>query len=565
VSNSIPQPSRDLLSLMKFNWQPTPAHSVYLRYSGEQGYTNNPSAATSPALLDWQNGVADQNNQFVLNGVVGDTWVINSTTVNQFTSQYLFNTHTEVYPKCPLNIPSLGVNSCLGDHLSFPSFATYISNDNPHWTWDRDWQFRDDISKQLGRHSIKLGVNYTFWPKYGGFYAYSSPGTLTFFADPNTIVNNTNGQYPQGFQTPGIIRSIFETSAADGASIGTYNVVDSWSWAAYAQDDFKITSKLTMNFGLRWEAYNIFNSPENLATNATYRALKAIGSPYGQLPNFRKGVFQPRVGIAWDPRGNGKDVFRLSYGIFEVVQINAASWQEDYQELPQKGLYYYETIANSAVGVGQLAKFIYGVTPLPSPPPNTNTILPGLNTTGVWYDALHDKQAVTHQYHLGWSHMLPHDSVISVDHTDILLYNGWRGLDINPIINGVRPLSAATQSVFGSPTTFGPVFIESAVDHALYDETAVHYERRFSARASFQANYILAWAHGMGGTGDGTTLANATSANSGYSAISPQIRRPRAAIFMPRTNTVQPSSMNGIGSRLPGSSCFPSRSRSPPP
>jgi hypothetical protein len=94
--------------------------------------------------------------------------------------------------------------------------------------------------------------------------------------------------------------------------------------------------------------------------------------------------------------------------------------------------------------------------------------------------------------------------VLSVDHTDILLYDGWRTLEVNPLINGVRPLAAALQSVFGSSTLLGPVYIASAVDHAFYDETVVHFERRFSARASFQANYVLAWANGMGGNGDGT-------------------------------------------------------------
>jgi hypothetical protein len=530
--SAIPQPSRDLLTLGKINYQPNAQHSMFLRYSGEQGYTNNSAALTTPALFTWEKGVGDQNKQYVLNGAVGDTWVVNPTTVNQFTAQWLFNTHDTHYPICPRNIAYLGVNSCLGDHLSFPSFGTYIANALPDWeTWDRSWQFRDDLSKQMGRHALKFGVNYTFWPRYGGFYAYSSPGTLTFFADPNTIALNLNGQYPQGFQTPGALKTITETSLANGANIGTYDVTDTWSWAAYAQDDFKVTPKLTMNFGVRWEAYNIFNSPQNLATNATYLVLKAIGSPYGKLPNLAPlaslNNFQPRIGIAWDPRGNGKDVFRLSFGIFGVVQANASTWLQNYQETPQAGTYYLEILANSVVGKGALANFIYGVTPLPAPPPTSKTIVPGFNTSGVWYDPFHDKQAVTDQYHLGWSHTLSHNSVIAVDHTDMLLYNGWRPLDINPLINGVRPLAAATQSVFGSSTMFGTVFVQSAINHARYDETAVHYERRFSARASFQVNYVLAWAMGMGGTADGNGSATlASAANGSAASISPQFPSP---------------------------------------
>ena len=525
VNGSIPQPSRDWLYMGKVNWQPTSNHSVFFRWSGENGSIQNDFSGNTAINLNWE-PYQDKNIQFLMNGATGDSWVISPTTVNSFTAQWISFKHDNQYPHCPLNIPALGPDSCLGESLAFPSLSSGISYAYGDWfTRERKWQWRDDLSKQIGRHALKFGIDYVYLPTYGGFFAGGSPGTISFFADASTIVGNTNGQYPQGFATPGIVRSITEYSVAvdgGGQSVGTYYSKDNWTAGVYAQDDFKVSTRLTLNLGIRWDGFSLFNSSGNRAQNVTYLALKAIGSPYGKLadlPSFTD--YQPRIGIAWDPRGNAKDVFRISYGIFYADQIKNTTYQRDYLSPPQTGIYYAQTIVDPAIGQGQLANFIFGQTPLPPVPPISKTLVPGLNTAGYWYDPTHTKDAQTQQYHAGWSHAVGSNSVLSVDHTAILGYNLWRTLDVNPLINGVRPLAAAFKSVLGSSTLMGPVFVTSAVDHSLYDETVVHFERRFSTRASFQVNYILAWSRAMGGSADGTIRTAAQfpqtpSASGGY-------------------------------------------------
>ena len=508
VNGSIPQPSRDYLYMGKVNWQPSASHSVFFRWSGENGSIQNDFSGQTAINFSWE-PFQDKNIQFLMNGAAGDSWVVNPTTVNSFTVQWISFKHDNQYPKCPSNIPSLGPDSCLGESLSFPSLSTGISNAYPDWfTRERKWQWRDDISKQVGRHALKAGIDYVYLPTYGGFFAGGSPGTISFFDDPNVIVTNSNGKYPQGFATPGIIRSITEYSVATnsgGQNVGTYYSKDNWTAGAYVQDDFKVAPTLTLNLGIRWDAFSLFNSSENRAQNVTYLALKAIGSPYGALPNLPSLTdWQPRIGVAWDPRGNSKDVIRVSYGVFYADQIKNTTYQRDYLSPPQTGIYYYQALVDPAVGQGTLANFVFGQTALPAVPPITKTLVPGLNTAGYWYDPKHAKDAETQQYHAGWSHALGTGTVVSVDHTDILGYNLWRQLDINPLLSGVRPLASAFQSVLGSSTLMGPVYITSAVDHSYYDETVVHFERRFSTRASFQVNYVLAWSNAMGGTADGT-------------------------------------------------------------
>jgi hypothetical protein len=505
IGGSVPQPIRDLLIQGKVNYQLTANNSLFLRYSSENGYVDNDFFSGKTGLLSWAPGYSDQNNQKLFGGAMGETWVINNRTVNQFTAQWLGFEHDNKFPVCPYNVPALGIDSCVSEHLVFPSVTVGPANGFPDFTnISKQWEFKDDLSNQLGRHSLKFGVDFNWLPVFGGVFGSATPGSLNFFDDPLTILNNTNGKYPQGFQTPGALSSLTLTSSAGG----TYWSKDNYEFGAYVQDDFKVSRKLTLNLGLRYDIYNLFNTQANLATNRVYQILKTIGSPYAQLPQTPKNDWQPRVGIAYDPKGNGNDVIRASAGIFSNPQIKNTTFYEEVEQQPY--VLYPERFVNSKVGVGQLPNFIYGVTPIPAIPPTTlNATYPvNGNTLGYWYDPKQFKNVMSYQYHLGWAHKLGGNSVISVDHTFILGTNGWRWLDINPVINGVRPLASALNAAYGG-NILGEILIDESVNRSHYDETQVHYEKRISARASFQVNYVLAWASGMGGVSDGTLKAMA--------------------------------------------------------
>src|SRR4029453_1282982 len=125
------------------------------------------------------------------------------------------------------------------------------------------------------------------------------------------------------------------------------------------------------------------NQP-NLERNRTYLALKEIGSPYGGLPQTDKNNFSPRVGLAWDLKGDGTSVVRGSYGLYYVMQIKNTYYQRNYIE--KDTVFINQTFANSAIGSGQLPTFIYGVSPLPPTPVNPTNFPAGGNNTGYWYD-----------------------------------------------------------------------------------------------------------------------------------------------------------------------------------
>ncbi len=182
----------------------------------------------------------------------GWTWVVSPTAVNEFRAQYAYYLHDDLS-----GVPCLDLAACVPKRLTFPSVASdrpFFAQDS--WVnFEKKFEIMDNFSKQIGNHSLKFGVDMGWLPTFYANLMFQSPGAIAFFDDPSVIVNNTNGRYPQGFQTPGIVRSITQTSLAP---------VDGWSdkayfFAAFAQDDWKVTPRLTLNLGLRYDINEMSN------------------------------------------------------------------------------------------------------------------------------------------------------------------------------------------------------------------------------------------------------------------------------------------------------------------
>jgi hypothetical protein len=501
VGPAVPQPFRDFLGQVKVNFQASPKHSVFARYGSQHGYVNNPALGATNAL--WPNvPFAQQNHQSLWSAAAGWTWVANATTVNEFRAQYAYYLHDDIS-----GVPCQDNPTCIPKRLVFPSVATnqpfYA---HPHWVnYEEKFEVMNNFSKQVGRHALKFGADYARLPVFYADLNVNSPGNIAFFADPSVIVNNTNGLYPQGFRTPGIVRTI--SVSATGPNVPGRSD-KAWFAAAYAQDDLKVSPKLTLNVGLR---YDIEEMNNNCCwdKNRTYQILKAIGHPYGQLPKTDTRNFAPRVGGAYDLRGDGKDVARGSFGLFYATGIITSVYSADIQAQPT--VYFTQTYANSTIGSGQLANFVYGVSPLPTAPNAPTDFLRGGNATGAslspgFSDARSINSAV------GISHLFRADTVLSVDYMHVVTQKGWRSLNINPLVPNpdnpmgprVRALAADLQRVYGDPALLGPTSVLCACNRGVYDGVDVHFERRF-AQTAVTVNYTLAWARGMGGSTDFTT------------------------------------------------------------
>ena len=516
-SRTVQQPSRDLMSQAKVNLVLNQTHSAWFRYSSEYGYVNNDFLGANGALLSFSD-VVDHNHQGMWNVAGGWTSVITPTLVNQVGIQYLNYTHDMHYPSCP-NSPvqqgvNLGVNACMPGKFFFPSVSTgpAIGGGFPLWTdLDNKLEFKDDISKQIGRHSLKAGAYYVHQPIFGGIFGCCSYTVL--FDDPSVIMSD-KVRFPNGFSSPmpafvqlttqtiGDYSSVEKSLGSGGATNCQTNLVPNcaendwgranYNFSTYAQDDFKVSPRLTLNLGVRYDVYN-YIGPRQLPNNRTYQILKAIGSPYGRLPRIDRNNWQPRLGFAWDVTGDGTDVIRGSYGLYYVQGLQQVYWQRNFAS---------QSVIFSAT-TAFIPDFIPGVTPLPTTAQNLTQLQAGAGNSGQWYDPdLQDQQS--RQAHIGWSHTFGPQTVISLDYSNVRNYHGWRQIDINPVLpsTGERPLAAALQRVYRDSNLLGPVILAASLNRSKYDELAVHFERRFSSASSLIANYTLARAWAQGGETD---------------------------------------------------------------
>ncbi len=241
-------------------------------------------------------------------GTVQDTLTIGNNKVNEFRFQYarrglsyFYNTKIPAGSDPAVNIPG------------FAFFGrepySYIQR------VEQRYQFTDNFSWTLGHHDTKFGgdVNYlpitaVFTVNYGGVYDFGS-----FSAANLGFVNPSPNGLPD-FSPLSAVQAYGAGLPGDFIQgIGKPN--DSFKnipIGVFWQDAWHMRPNITLNFGLRYdvEIPPKFTPPGTLA-QAGY---KFLGLQKGIQTD--KNNFQPRIGLAWDPKGDGKNVIRASYGLF---------------------------------------------------------------------------------------------------------------------------------------------------------------------------------------------------------------------------------------------------------
>jgi len=178
------------------------------------------------------------------------------------------------------------------------------------------YQFSDDLSWSIGSHSIKLGADFNYIPlkavftvNYGGVYDFSSVTAANLGFDtslcpnPNNCFQDLSGVQAYGAGVPGVF-----IQGLGSPSDKFTNFPMGFFW----QDSWRARHNLTLNYGVR---YDVEIPPK-------FKAPTGLGAFGYNYLGVQKGIhtdrnnFQPRVGIAWDVKGDGKTVIRSSFGMF---------------------------------------------------------------------------------------------------------------------------------------------------------------------------------------------------------------------------------------------------------
>ena len=474
VPNNLKVPFRDAMGMLRLDWSQSPKSQWFARAAIDNYTTNNDlvQQATLPST-----GATSGSNY--LNLVVSNTYAFSPTWLGSFTFDASYLHHTE------------SRNGYLGFALAFPFSATFQTisgfetfGDNqfatpitafPVLRNQEKYQFRYDVSHASGRHATKFGINFIHEPVLSGalsgteealiqypnnpsFYAadpsqfYFDPTCLSPLPDPNIVCTATpagDGTFSQNIQRLGL----------------------------YAQDSWRVTSHLTVNYGLRYDTtFGLFTgSGRNQLQNPAYLTLKALQIPLiNSAPHDYRSEFGPRLGIVYSPGRSENTVIRAGIG-----------------------LYYNDLAQNGWVGAFQAVNAAPGPCTDPTNPEVDNSgCLPGANFggQGAIIDphyktpyALHASAGIQHAFNEHWT--------LSADWTH---ENGVHAYRAYPFAGGTSlftplPLPDGTEQADFVPN----VDVYKTDNRSSYDAMTIRLQGNMS-RLNLTAHYTLASAKTWG-------------------------------------------------------------------
>jgi Carboxypeptidase regulatory-like domain/TonB dependent receptor/TonB-dependent Receptor Plug Domain len=456
---------------------------------------------------------------------IGYTKTVSPTMLNEFhvTGQRWYQ--TTVPASHPPALAALGVNVNSDDpfgppQISFNSGMTIGFDPNVHWKADNTYAFTDALTWNRGHHTWKVGGRFAIMQE-NSVYSYQTNGIFYLYGPGGVGSGNDLADFLLGAAD-----EYYQSSKAPSNE-------HQKQYAAFAQDEWKVTPRLTLTLGLRYE----YTSPETDSRGFSFSIIpglqsqRFVNSPTGLVypgdPGAPKGWyfpdrknFAPRIGFAWDPFGNGKTSLRGGFGMFyDTLNGWLSDWATDEPPFAASADIFFNPAPNAPnTTLSHPYEAAGAPDPFPSqiPPPKNYDfgaagLLPFGNGSNNFVNP-HLRTPYIYQYNLSVQRQLANGLMAELGYVGSSSHKLLTWLDANPFIPGTttRVLNQGLASPnFGYLTTF------DGLNNANYNGLLASLTKRETdVRYLGQVFFTLAytWSHNLD-NGSGFNSRNAQIAS----------------------------------------------------
>ena len=504
VEYSIPSPTNENQYLARVDWNQSQRDSVFGRYY----YTkdSNPAAFGGDLLLTTAPGVIDPVQALT----VGDTFTLSSTALNTLHFTWTYERINRgpaagvpsaaalglnVAPS-PGNSPQISVSNYFTTMCGTCSIATVYSGSK---------QIADDFSIIKGRQSIAFGVD---WVGKYLHYTTSSAQNVAYSFN-GSITGNALSDLMLGL-----------TSSFTPGSLESWNPVMNY-FGYYVRDSVKLTHRLSLNAGLRWEPYLPQHAINNVASHFDQAAF-ALGTKTSQFQNAPPGLifpgdkgfpeggvyhtlalFAPRVGLVWDVFGNAKTIVHVGYGVLSDARNDLEIFDRFAFEPPWGNNI---TLNNPAGGWANPFQNYPGGDPFPLPNPPTATAT--FVSEAVYINSpLHPRPGYVQEWNVSIQQQLGANWLFTANYIGNQATHIWTIYQADPAVYIPGQCGASACSTVANtnsrrvlsqlnPVTGAAVSSMDTVNdgaNSTYDGMLLSLNRRLKSNLSLLFNYT--WAH----------------------------------------------------------------------
>src|SRR6516225_4434402 len=317
VTYAIPVTGDEKQFIGRVDWIQTSKNSIYGRYFAD--------AYKNPATYDGKNLLTTTqagNLELAQSATIGDNYTFGPRTLNSFHATFNRRRDDRGPTDIPINPTLLGVNmySAVPNFLLLSvtgGFSTFCGTCAPGHFNMNSYEVADDVDVIRGRHQMAFGVKLVR-VQNNTISGFQENGSFTF--------NGSRTGIGLADFMLGLPNDFSQTNA-------TPDDLRQWIMSFYAQDTFKISSRLTLNAGIRWEP--TFADPDKYGRGTSFSLPGFLAGQRSSIyPNAPAGLFfkgdpgipdamwnghmpnfAPRLGLVWNPHGDGRDTLRIGAGI----------------------------------------------------------------------------------------------------------------------------------------------------------------------------------------------------------------------------------------------------------